>query len=197
MEWLVHSHNINTSGFDTYNFSTSQSLTQIVSSPTLITDRASDGSYLLDLFLCSNVLLTVLPLSCLQLVTRIIPLFLFCVSYSSFSTPVHPFHRTVSVWERWLGWISFISCWCAMDLSLYSWSWYGCRGNIAMDSHWYAHLYSLTDRAGFMCCGALGLRSTRGPLRAAAIFTSYMLIKVFICKCTNLGWAKEKTTVYV
>uniref|UniRef100_A0A8C4N5Y7 Transmembrane protein 61 n=1 Tax=Eptatretus burgeri TaxID=7764 RepID=A0A8C4N5Y7_EPTBU len=51
---------------------------------------------------------------------------------------------------------------------------------------------SQSGRAGFTCCGALGPSSTRDPLGAAAIFTSYMLIKVFIYKCTNLGWAKEK-----
>ena len=41
-------------GITTHNFLISQHLTQIVSSPTDILDRASDGRYLLDLFLCSN-----------------------------------------------------------------------------------------------------------------------------------------------
>ena len=53
-EWLTHSRNIDIPGIATHNFSISQDLTQIVSSPTYIPDRASDGRYLLDLFLCSN-----------------------------------------------------------------------------------------------------------------------------------------------
>ena len=52
-EWLTHSRNIDIPGIATHNFSISQDLTQIVSSPTHIPDRASDGRYLLDL-LCSN-----------------------------------------------------------------------------------------------------------------------------------------------
>ena len=53
-ERLTHSRNIDIPGIATHNFSISQDVTQIVSSSTHIPDRASDGRYLLDLFLCSN-----------------------------------------------------------------------------------------------------------------------------------------------
>ena len=53
-EWLIHSHGTDAAGTSVYNFSITQGLTQIVSSPTHIPDRVADGRYLLDLFLCSN-----------------------------------------------------------------------------------------------------------------------------------------------
>ena len=51
-EWLIHSNNL--SGLEAYNFSISQSLTQIVDFPTRFPDHDEHNPHLLDLFLTSN-----------------------------------------------------------------------------------------------------------------------------------------------
>ena len=109
-EWLIHSRNTDVAGTATYNFSISQGLTQIVSSPTHIPDRASDGRYLLDLFLCSN------PDDCVAKVLSPIgnsdhSIVSVSVSYSSSPTTFQPFHRTVFQYGRadWDGFRSFLA----------------------------------------------------------------------------------------
>ncbi len=109
-EWLTHSRNIDIPGIATHNFSISQNLTQIVSSPTHIPDRASDGRYLLDLFLCSN------PDDC---VAKVLPpignsdhsIVSVSVSYSSPTTTFQPFHRTVFQFGKadWDGFRCFLA----------------------------------------------------------------------------------------
>ena len=53
-DWLVHSRSTDSVGVAAFNFSLCHNLTQLVTSPTRIPDRDSDGSYLLDLFLTSH-----------------------------------------------------------------------------------------------------------------------------------------------
>ena len=54
VEWLVHSRTTDTSGQAAEAFALYHNLSQIVSSPTRVPDRAGDTGYLLDLFLTSN-----------------------------------------------------------------------------------------------------------------------------------------------
>ena len=108
-EWLTHSRNIDIPGIVIHNFSISQDLTEIVSSPTHIPDRASDGRCLLDL-LCSN------PDDC---VAKVLPpignsdhsIVSVSVSYSSPSTTFQPFHRMVFQFGKadWDGFRCFLA----------------------------------------------------------------------------------------
>ena len=109
-EWLAYSRNTDVAGTAVYNFSIAQGLTQIVSSPTHIPDRVSDGRYLLDLFLCSN------PHDCAADVLPPIgnsdhSVISVSVSYVSSPATFQPFHRTVYQYGRadWDGFRSFLS----------------------------------------------------------------------------------------
>jgi hypothetical protein len=53
-DWLPHSHGTTSSGFEVFNFSISQSLTQLIDFPTRFPDRADQSPSLLDLFLTSE-----------------------------------------------------------------------------------------------------------------------------------------------
>ena len=53
-DWLIHSRSTDTAGVAAFNFALCHNFTQLVTSPTRIPDRDSDGSYLLDLFLTSH-----------------------------------------------------------------------------------------------------------------------------------------------
>lgn len=93
-EWLVHSHSTDTSGVSAFNFALSQDLTQIISAPTRIPDRANDNRYLLDLFLCSN------PNACRSSILAPIgnsdhANIAVQVSCAQSTTSSHPYHRTV------------------------------------------------------------------------------------------------------
>ena len=54
VEWLPFSHTTSLSGINTYNFAISHCLTQLINSPTRISDRAYQEPSLLDLSLFSN-----------------------------------------------------------------------------------------------------------------------------------------------
>ena len=91
-KWLIHSHGTDAAGTSVYNFSITQGLTQIVSSPTHIPDRVADGRYLLDLF-CAPTRMTVQPKSYHQLITLIIQ---SCLFQSRINPPQpHSIHSTV------------------------------------------------------------------------------------------------------
>ena len=53
-DWLKYSNGTNSSGIAAYNFSLSQSITQLVDFPTRFPDRDNQTPSLLDLFLSSN-----------------------------------------------------------------------------------------------------------------------------------------------
>jgi hypothetical protein len=109
-EWLIHSRTTGIAGINSYNFSISQNLTQIIKSPTHIPDRSNDGRYLLDLFLCSNpddcVANIIAPIGNSDHSTVVVS-----VSYTSAKMTTQPFHRTVYQFGKadWDGFRSFLA----------------------------------------------------------------------------------------
>ena len=108
-EWLVHSRATDSNGQAAHSFALSQNLSQIVSSPTRIPDRATDCGYLLDLFLTTN------PDSYDHRVSSPLGTSDHCVvtvtSNNLLSKPSAPFHRTVHSFSKadWCGFRSFLS----------------------------------------------------------------------------------------
>lgn len=109
VEWLVHSRATDSNGQAAHSFALSQNLSQIVSSPTRVPDRATDSGYLLDLFLTTN------PDSYHHKVSSPLGTSDHCVvtvtSNSLLSKPSAPFHRTVHRFSKadWSGFRCFLS----------------------------------------------------------------------------------------
>ena len=98
-EWLVYSNGIDFSGAEAYNFSISQSLTQIVDFPTRFPDRDDHNPHLLDLFLTSN------PTICKPSVLSPLgnsdhAVVQIDISSNFKPAPEAPFHRTLYSYHR-------------------------------------------------------------------------------------------------
>ena len=109
VDWLVHSRTTDLSGQAAQDFAVSHNLSQIVTCPTRVPDRAGDTGYLLDLFLTSN------PTCFSHKVTSPLGTSDHCVITVSgkqvCSTPSAPFHRTVYQFSKadWCGFRTFLS----------------------------------------------------------------------------------------
>ena len=109
VEWLVHSRATDSSGQAAEAFALSHNLSQIVTSPTRVPDRAGDTGYLLDLFLTST------PENFSHKISSPLGSSDHCVvtvnHKQASSIPSVPFHRTVYRYSAadWCGFRTYLS----------------------------------------------------------------------------------------